>query len=110
MQLDANCGVLTALHDLLVQSGDEGVRVVPRVPQRWPRFSFDGIRTEGAFVIGADVEDRRVVAARVTSVRGGPLTLWHSLGDSWSVDDQPGRGPTFTAETEAGQRLILRRE
>ncbi|MEJ5197520.1 MAG: glycoside hydrolase family 95-like protein, partial [Anaerolineae bacterium] len=109
MQLDANLGIVAAIHELLVQSRGDGIVVLPEVPYRWPDFSFDGIRTAGAFLIGATVRDRQVEEVRVTSLVGGPLRLTVNLGPAWTADGRPMTGNRFETETAAGQTLVLRR-
>ncbi len=109
MQLDANLGIVAAIHELLVQCRGDEIAVVPDVPYRWPDFSFDGIRAAGAFLIGATVRDRRVVEVRVTSLAGAELRLAHSLGDAWTLDGAPATGDRLVMPTVAGQKLVLRR-
>jgi hypothetical protein len=113
MQLDANMGLITAVNDLLVHTADsdgaEEIRVLPRVPWRWKRLSFDGIRTEGGFLIGATVDGGQVQEVRVHSLAGQPLRLAHHLGPQWTLDGQPQRDAVLQTPTRPGQRLVLRR-
>ncbi len=79
-QLDAGCGALTAIFELLLQSRGDGLHILPAgLPMRWRDLSFARLGAEGGFRIGATVRDRRLVAVGVDSQRGGPLTLWHGL-------------------------------
>ena len=75
MQMDATMGFITAITELLVCNRRDGLHVTPAIPRRWRKFSFDGIRCEGAFLVGASVEDGRVVEVRVQSEKGGQLRL-----------------------------------
>ena len=112
MQCDAAMGAVAAIGELLVQCrGEAGERIVvlPRVPLRWRQLSFDGIRTEGAFLVGATVEEGRVTEVRAQSLAGGRLCLEHQLGEQWTLDGQPGSGPVAEVETQPGQRLVFRR-
>jgi hypothetical protein len=59
MQMDATMGFLIAVTELLVQNRRDGIYVLPKLPRRWKTLSFDGMRTEGAFLVGATVEDGR---------------------------------------------------
>ena len=81
MQMDATMGFITAVTELLVQNRRDGIHVVPAIPRRWREFSFDGIRTEGAFLVGASVEGGRVVEVRVKSEKGGKLRLHPRAGE-----------------------------
>jgi len=75
MQMDATMGFITAITELLVQNRRDGIHVLPAIPRRWRGLSFDGIRCEGAFLVGADVKDGAVVEVRVKSEKGGVLRL-----------------------------------
>ena len=75
MQMDATMGFVSAVTELLVQNRHDGIHVLPAIPRRWREFSFDGIRCEGAFLVGASVEGGRVVEVRVRSEKGGRLRL-----------------------------------
>ncbi len=81
MQMDATMGFLIAITELLVQNRRDGIYVLPAIPRRWRELSFDGIRCEGAFLIGASVEGGRVVEVRVRSEKGGVLRLFPGAND-----------------------------
>lgn len=108
MQLDAHMGIMTAVGELLVQSRDDGIHVLPRVPWRWRECSFDGIHVEGAFVIGATVRSGKVVEVRVDSPLGGTLRLHHGLGSSWETSALDGAGAVAVVQTTPNQTLVFR--
>ncbi len=97
MQMDAGMGALTAVCELLVQSRDDAIAVLPSLPTAWREAEFDGLRAEGGFRIGATVRDERVVEVRVTSERGEPL----ALRLPWDPDHVVRR------ETRAGEALVF---
>jgi alpha-L-fucosidase 2 len=109
IQLDGAMGAITAILELLVQCRRNTIVVLPRISHRWRAFSFDGIRTEGAFLVGATVEDNRAVEIRITSLAGQPLRLRHPLGSSYQLDGQPREGDLLEIATSSGQRLVLSR-
>ena len=80
MQMDATMGFLSAVTELLVCNRHDGIHVLPAIPRRWRRFGFDGIRCEGAFIVGASVEGGSVVEVRVRSEKGGQLRLYPGAG------------------------------
>jgi hypothetical protein len=96
MQMDAGMGVLTAIMELLVQCRGDVIHVVPALPRRWRELKFDGVRTEGAFLVGATVAAGRLVEVRVTSLAGGRLRLMAG-------------GRLVDRNTRRGQRLVIRR-
>jgi hypothetical protein len=96
MQMDATMGFLIAVTELLVQNRCDAIHVLPKIPRRWKSFKFDGIRTEGAFFVGASVEGGKVVEVRVKSEKGGLLKI------------APGFGEIIEREMSAGEELVLR--
>lgn len=108
MQMDAGLGVVTAVLELLVQCRDGVIHVLPRLPSRWHELRFDGIRTEGAFLIGATVERYQVREVRVTSMAGGTLELVHGM-PVCEVNGTRHAGPRLSISTRAGQKLVIKR-
>jgi hypothetical protein len=107
MQMDAAMGAVTAIMELLVQDRADTLHVLPALPRRWRELSFDGIRTPGAFLVGATVRAAGVTEIRVTSLAGEPLRLAHGLGPRWRLNGQPRRGPVLQTKTRRGQQLRL---
>ena len=114
MQLDANLGMITAVHEILVQSsvGDGGEEIVllPQIPFRWRDFSFDSVHTVSPLVIGATVVEHRIVEVRVESRRGERLRLRHGIARHWTQDDNSNisTDTLLERETRPGQRITLR--
>lgn len=109
MQMDASLGFLIAVSELLVQSRRNAIHVLPRLPRRWKRLRFDSIRTEGAFLVGATVEEGKTTEVRVRSERGGVLKLAHGLGETFVFNGQSEDGRIFERQMQVGESLVLRR-
>ncbi|MDD5708576.1 MAG: hypothetical protein PHR35_21870 [Kiritimatiellae bacterium] len=107
MQMDAGMAAVSAILELLVQCRADAIHVAPALPKWWRELRFDGVRTEGAFLVGATVEAARVKEVRVTSLAGAPLKLAHGLGDTWTLNGQPRHGPMLECPTRAGETLTL---
>ncbi|MCX7846806.1 MAG: hypothetical protein N2595_02065 [bacterium] len=108
MQLEAGLGAVTAVLELLVQCRDGVIRVLPRLPSRWHEVAFEGIRAEGAFLLGARVEGGIVREIQVTSLAGERLELWHGM-PGCRVDGRRVSGPYISVPTHAGQKLVIAR-
>ncbi|MEM7654995.1 MAG: hypothetical protein AAF399_02605 [Bacteroidota bacterium] len=109
MQLDGGFGALTASMELLVQHRRDGVYILPDIPVGWQELSFDRIGTEGAFQVGATVENGEVVEVRVKSLANGSLRLWHGLGESFQLDGAAAEGEMIELQGTPGQEWILSR-
>ena len=73
-----------------MQNRHDAIYVLPKLPRRWKTLSFDGIRTEGAFFIGATVEEGKTTEVRVTSEKGGRLRLHPGFGNLVEQTIMPG--------------------
>lgn len=89
---------IAALTENLVQSRRDGIHVLPVMPRHWRELSFDGIRCQGAFVVGADVKENAVVEVRVKSENGGLLRL------------RTGENARVEREMQAGEDWLWRAE
>ncbi|HSI85362.1 MAG TPA: hypothetical protein VK970_16370 [Candidatus Methylacidiphilales bacterium] len=79
MQMDAAMSAVTAILELLVQSRADVITVLTRLPKNWRDFRFERIRTEGAFLVSAEVTRGKVIRIGVTSEKGGLLKLRHAF-------------------------------
>lgn len=119
MQLDANMGVISAIHELLVQcrpvanrnagEPEAAIHVLPCIPRHWGSFRFDRIHAEGGFLIGATVDRKKTTAVRVSCQREEPLLLFHGLGKHWMLNGVPHGGDFLLTTTTPGQELLLER-
>ncbi len=107
MQIDANLGIVTALHELCVQCFGDEIRVLPSLPYRLPNFSFERIGTEGGFLVGATVKEHKIKEIRIQSTLGGRLRLRHGLGAGWQLDRQTHDEDVLITETQPCQSLVL---
>jgi alpha-L-fucosidase 2 len=64
-----------AVHEMLLQSWGDTLRVFPAVPAAWREAAFQDLRAEGAFLVSAARHEGRTTFVRVTSLAGEPVTL-----------------------------------
>jgi hypothetical protein len=101
-------GYLTAVTELLVQNRHQGIFVLPNLPRHWRELEFDGIRAEGAFLIGATVEDGKTIEVRVKSEKGGRLRIAPGIEGRYSYRDGETDDSLLEIQTSAGEELTLR--
>jgi hypothetical protein len=111
MQMDAAMAAVTAILELLVQSRGETISVLLRLPKHWRDFRFRGIRTEGAFFVGAEVRRGKVRTISVRSEKGGPLRLRHPMARGAQLKRANAIEPLPEAlleiSMEPGEELVL---
>lgn len=108
MQLDAGFGALNAALELLVQNRDDGIYVFPNLHRDWKSASFDGIRTEGAFLVSAKVLNGSVAEVSIKSLAGGLLRVVHGLGDAYLLNGKPATGLKLERTCAVGEVLVLK--
>ena len=74
-QIDANFALTASVTEMLIQSHDGVIRVLPTLPQAWPDGSFRGMRARGGFEVDADWTGGELASVRVRSVLGQPCRL-----------------------------------
>ncbi len=110
MQLDAGFGALTTVFELLLQQRGDVLHVLPAIHRDWKSFNFENLRAEGAFLVSATVLGGKTEEIRLKSLAGGPLKLAHGLGETFTVNGQPGSGVIFTKEFQPGEEIVLQRK
>ena len=75
-QIDGNFGCTSGITEMLLQSSDAAVHVLPALPDVWPNGSITGLRAWGGFeVVDLQWKDGKVVKLVVKSTLGGNLRL-----------------------------------
>jgi alpha-L-fucosidase 2 len=113
--LEGNFAAAQAVHEMLLQSWGDKIRVFPAVPQKWKDLSFESWRAEGGFVVDAEMKDRQTRKIRIEATAGGPLRLvspWETARVRWENTGKkktlhPGKDGVLTIATQRGDVLVL---
>ena len=73
--LEGNFAFAQGVHELLLQSRNGYVQLFPAVPDGWRNVSFTDLRSEGAFLFSAKMENGVPVNVKIKSEKGGVLKL-----------------------------------
>jgi len=70
-QIDGNFGTMAGVAEMLLQSHEEYIDILPALPKAWNTGSFDGLVARGNFVFSVNWDRGKVISMSVTSRSGG---------------------------------------
>lgn len=74
-QIDGNLGTAAGIAEMLIQSHEGVIKLLPALPPEWTDGSFTGLCARGGFTVSAEWENGCVTAAEVYSANGGECKI-----------------------------------
>ena len=74
-QIDGNFGCAAGICEMLVQSHDGAVHLLPALPDEWKEGEVMGLQARGAFTVGITWKEGALQEATITSRIGGTLRM-----------------------------------
>jgi alpha-L-fucosidase 2 len=96
-QIDGNFGGTASIAEMLVQSHNGEIHLLPALPKAWPDGHVYGLKARGNFSVEMQWQEGRLTYARLTSLAGQPCTI--RCGDQ--VNHR---------QTTVGQELLMGRD
>lgn len=93
-QIDGNFGVIAGMAEMLLQSHEDFIELLPALPAAWKSGSIKGLVARGNFVVDMEWKDGKLKKASVLSRSGVPCKLRYN-------------GKTVDIPVKRGQKLAV---
>lgn len=86
-QIDGNLGVMAGVAEMLLQSHEGYIRILPALPEAWGNGSFTGLVARGNFVVDAEWSGGELGKVTITARAGGVCRIAWPKGGTVQVRD-----------------------
>ena len=98
-QIDGNFGYTAGVAEMLIQSHEGYIKVLPALPEQWDTGSYKGLTARGGFEVDVAWENGNATEITVTSNAGESCSIKHFNISNATVKDSKGNPVAFTVDS-----------
>ncbi|TDS18755.1 alpha-L-fucosidase 2 [Maribacter caenipelagi] len=83
-QIDGNFGGAAGVMEMIVQSTEKSIHLLPAIPDTWQKGKLHGVKARGGFELTFSWENKKVTNLTIFSKNGGK-TIVHCNGETYEV-------------------------
>jgi len=107
--LEGNFLAAQAVHEMLLQSWHDVIRVFPAIPAHWQQVGFEDLRAQGGFKVSARRTDGAMAWLRIKATQNATLRIFDNFkGQSvqWNRKDIMRQGSHLVVKMKRGDMLV----
>jgi hypothetical protein len=114
-QIDANLGAMAGVAEMLLQSHEGVIKILPALPKAWKIGSFQGLVARGNFVVSCEWSEGKSTTISIHSKSGGTCRMASPgigssvvKGGKGNAVKATGEGNLIQFETTAGETYFIK--
>lgn len=97
-QIDGNFGCTAGIAEMLLQSHEDFINLLPALPDDWATGKVSGLKARGGFEVDEEWKDGKLVKAIIKSNNGGKLRIKYQNNKVYEVKTKAGKSYTYTPD------------
>ncbi len=98
-QIDGNFGGTSGIIEMLVQSQNGEIHLLPALPDALPKGSIKGVHARGGFILDFSWDNGKISELKIVSTAGGTCTIRQG-GNTVQFESEPGNRFYFDSKLE----------
>ena len=96
-QIDGNLGYTAGVCEMLLQSHEREIQLLPALPKAWPAGSVSGLRARGGYEVSEEWKDGKLLTATIKNLNGTGKTPVRYGGKVIQITLPPGESRKLDA-------------